>query len=275
MPAKWAGDKITPEIVVIHDTTGHLQKGNAVRYFQNNSAKVSTHFVIEQDGSVVQMVPTNRRANHAGKSSYHGRSGCNAFSIGIELVNPGKMTRQGNKGLTWYGEGFDIASRGLLEARTPEHGHGLWMPYTSEQLDAVISLMADLFDYIPTLKDIVPHWYVSPGRKIDTNPLFPLGHVKARVMGRDDPLEAQVHGESEDCANEGEFVTVDTPAASLNLRAAPFTNPNIIADIAHGVVLPVLRRGVFGGLPWLQVLHGGRLGWVMEAFTAAQGRRSK
>lgn len=272
MPSKWQGDKITPEIVVLHDTAGRLEKGNAVRYFQNNKAKVSTHFVIEHDGSIAQLVPTNRRANHAGRSSYHGRSGCNGFSIGIELVNPGKMTQHGPYGRTWYGEKFNIDNMGLEYAHTQNHGSGLWMPYPPEQIDALITLLVELFGYIPTLQDIVTHWYVSPGRKIDTNPLFPLDHVKARVLGRDDPVVDQVEDLALDVGQEEQFVTVNTPASNLYFRASPFTNPNVVAEIAHQTVLPVLRRGVFGGLPWLQVLHGGHLGWVMEAFTCAKGK---
>lgn len=94
--AKAIGSKITPTIVVVHDTASRLDEGNAARYLRDNPAKVSVQFVIERSGEISQHVPTNRRANHAGKSHYHGRDSCNNFSIGIEIVNPGRMQDAGN-----------------------------------------------------------------------------------------------------------------------------------------------------------------------------------
>jgi N-acetylmuramoyl-L-alanine amidase len=65
--AKWIGATITPELLVIHDTASRLQTGNAARYLRDNPAKVSVQFILERDGSLEQQVPTNRRANHAGR----------------------------------------------------------------------------------------------------------------------------------------------------------------------------------------------------------------
>ena len=48
-------------------------------------ARVSSHLLVSRRGRVTQFVPFHRRAWHAGVSSYGGRTGCNAFSIGIEL----------------------------------------------------------------------------------------------------------------------------------------------------------------------------------------------
>ena len=53
------------------------------------AAKVSAHYLIDEDGSVVQLVPEERRAWHAGVSAWQGRARLNDCSIGIELVNPG------------------------------------------------------------------------------------------------------------------------------------------------------------------------------------------
>tara|TARA_B100000424_G_C22744206_1_gene402582 strand:- start:100 stop:624 length:525 start_codon:yes stop_codon:yes gene_type:complete len=47
--------------------------------------RVSTHILIERNGSLIQFVPFNKCAWHAGKSSYSGRDNCNEFSIGVEL----------------------------------------------------------------------------------------------------------------------------------------------------------------------------------------------
>lgn len=59
---------------------------NAHPYFKDIAElKVSSHLFIRRDGSVVQFVPFNKRAWHAGQSHYSGRDNCNDFSIGIEL----------------------------------------------------------------------------------------------------------------------------------------------------------------------------------------------
>lgn len=268
--ARWIGGSITPEIVVLHDTASRLDQGNAARYLRDNDAKVSVHFIIERDGTIQQQVPINRRANHAGKSHYHGRKHCNGFSIGIEIVNPGRMTRVSNTvAMTWYGEQFDIEEFGIQDATTPEHGHGLWMPYTGEQVISVVQLLQALFhreDH--ELTDIRTHWYISPGRKVDTNPLFPLEHIRSRIFGREDPMD-KMEDISAHYVGPDEFVEIEAPSDTLNMRQWPSFNPNVIATIPHGAVVPLLKTGKFDGRDWLKVLYGGQEGWIVARYTAA------
>lgn len=268
--ARDTGGKIKPELVVLHDTAGRLDKGNSVKWLEGNPGKSSVHFVIERDGSITQMVPTNRRANHAGKSSYHGRDWVNGFSIGIEIVNPGLLRqspRHPGKAVAWYGQEFEAGRYDIQSRETPEHGYGLWMGYTPEQIDAVSQLLEVLFAKIPTLRDIRTHWYVSPGRKVDTNPLFPLDQIRARILGRDDPIgqEADI---AADPAFGDEFVEIDVPNSALNMRKWPSFNRNVITSIPDGVRVPVLLAGNFAGREWLKVVYGGQEGWIVAAYTA-------
>jgi len=266
--ARWTGGKILPEIVVLHDTASRLAKGNAAAYLQNNDAKVSVHFVIERDGSLKQQVPIDRRANHAGRSSYHGRSGCNGFSIGIELVNPGKMQPHGQgMARTWYGETFDIEENGIQDVETAEHGRGLWMPHTEAQIGAVVGLLRALFDDIHTLEDITTHWYVSPGRKVDTNPLFPLEHIRSLIFGREDPALDQAEERSFAVSTE-ELVEIEVPGGCLNMRRWPSFNPNVLAEIPDRTVVPVVRQGNFAGQSWLCVQFGGQQGWIVSRYAS-------
>ena len=65
---------------------------NAHPYFQKiKDLQVSAHLLIRRDGSVVQFVPFNKRAWHAGKSEFNGTKECNDFSIGIELEGSDDM----------------------------------------------------------------------------------------------------------------------------------------------------------------------------------------
>lgn len=273
-PARWKGGVIVPEIVILHDTAGSLAKGSSAAYLADNTAKVSVHFVVERDGTIIQQVETNRRASHAGKSSFNGRPDCNGFSLGIEIVNPGRMRRVSGTGAalaarSWWGEAFadDEDAIDLVEMQTPEHGAGVWMSYPEPQLAAVRALLECLFRDIPTLKDITTHWYVSPGRKVDTNPLFPLDAIRARVLGRDDPADVAADEGAYD-VNPDSFVQVHSPASPLNLRRWPSFNPNVIATIPHGAAVPVLAQGDFAGTRWLKVLFDGREGWVVARYTA-------
>jgi len=279
--AAWTGGVITPRIVVLHDTASRLDHGNAAAYLRSkNAGKVSVHFVVERDGSVEQQVRTDRRANHAGKSHYHGESGCNGFAIGIEIVNPGKMEHRGEKARAWWGEEFKIKSSPqrspqdvapvmrIVARKTPQHGAGVWMDYTPAQIEAVTNLLQTLFADIPTLIDIVPHWYVSPGRKVDTNPLFPLDHVRAVVMGREEPADEEAEARADPVSDEMAFVDVSADD-DLNMRRWPSFNPNVIAAIPSGATVPVLARGTFGGREWLKVRYGPNEGWVVARYTAA------
>ncbi|KQB12034.1 phage Mu protein F like protein [Rhodobacter capsulatus] len=129
------GPVIVPTIVVLHDTAGPLTKGSSAAYLASkNTAGVSVHFVVETDGTITQLVPTHRRATHAGASIYHSREGCNAFSIGIEIVNPGRMepVDRGDgvvRGRAWWGQMFEdpVGILGLVRKATSSHGDGVWM----------------------------------------------------------------------------------------------------------------------------------------------------
>ncbi|ALF02121.1 N-acetylmuramoyl-L-alanine amidase [Salipiger abyssi] len=267
-PAHFTGGEIVPEIVVLHDTAGRLENGNSARYLASeNTGKASVHFVVERDATVRQLVPTNCRANHAGRSNYHGREWCNGFSIGIEIVNPGRMTGDASEARAWWGETFSMRDEyDLAKVATPEHGDGVWMAYTEAQITAVISLLECLFRDVPTLTDITTHWYVSPGRKVDTNPLFPLEHIRARVLGRNDPADLEAEKGSDPSGDE--TVEIETHGDTLNMRRWPSFNPNVIAAIPDGTVVPVIRKGTFAGRKWLRVLYGGQEGWIVARYAA-------
>lgn len=100
--------------------------------------EVSAHLLIRRDGSAQQFVALNRRAWHAGLSSFCGRGRCNDFSIGIEL------------------EGSDDT------------------PYTAPQYLRLASLTAEILALFPAILPgrIVGHSDISPGRKTDPGPHF-------------------------------------------------------------------------------------------------------
>lgn len=266
--------EIKPRILVVHDTAGRLDKGNSAGYLRKHP-KISVHFVIERDGTIVQQVPLNRRAGHAGQSHYHGYDDVNEFSIGIELVNPGAMQDAGKGRVKpWFDRLFPIAKWGIERRETAEHGDAWWMPYDPRQLDALFGLAPFLVDELQ-LTDIVPHWYVSPGRKVDTNPLFPLSKLKAHCFGREhDPeLLPDVIADMQPDVEAQAYGAVRAHGDTLNLRKWPSFNPNVLNQIPDGVVVPIIKAGLFPldapheqRRKWLKVAYGSAEGWVIARY---------
>ncbi len=143
-----------PELIIIHGISlppgeygsSHIESlftncldWNAHPYFgEIEGMQVSAHLLIRRTGQVLQFVPFDRRAWHAGESCFRGRSCCNDFSIGIEL------------------EGTDDT------------------PYENDQyrhLAAVILAIIEAFPQISP-REIAGHCDIAPGRKSDPGPAF-------------------------------------------------------------------------------------------------------
>jgi N-acetyl-anhydromuramoyl-L-alanine amidase len=115
--------------------------------------RVSAHVLVRRRGEVTQYVPFQRRAWHAGKSSYRGRADVNDFSVGIEL------------------EGADE------------------VPYTVAQYRRLARLLRALFAAYPALTAdrVVGHSEVAPGRKTDPGPAFDWGRLRSLLPSGFDP----------------------------------------------------------------------------------------
>lgn len=108
-PSPNIGGRIEPTLIVLHDTASPLASDGSISWLCNPQSKVSAHFVVGRDGRVTQLVPCDRAAWHAGQSSWCGRANCNGYAIGIEIVNPGKLTRRGDMAYAWFGHGWPLA----------------------------------------------------------------------------------------------------------------------------------------------------------------------
>ena len=108
-------------------------------FYKNiDGMKVSAHVLIKRNGEVIQFVPFNKRAWHAGVSSYKGKNDCNNFSIGIEL------------------EGSD---------------DDIFEDIQYEQLSLITSLLITEYDLI-TKDNIKGHSDIAPERKTDPGVMF-------------------------------------------------------------------------------------------------------
>ncbi len=138
------------DTIIIHYTA--MPCDTSLDRLCDKSAQVSAHYLIDEDGSLYQMVADNKRAWHAGVSYWQGRDNVNDNSIGIELVNLG-------------------------------HEYG-YTDFPTEQIAVLCELLGRLTArYDVVASKIVGHSDIAPGRKIDPGEKFPWAHLARQGFG--------------------------------------------------------------------------------------------
>ena len=153
---------VTPRLLVVHNIslppgefggdyidqlfTGTLCADEHPYFADIAGLRVAAHCLIRREGEIVQYVPFDKRAWHAGQSSYQGVENCNDFSIGIEL------------------EGTDD------------------LPYTDEQYRALSQITQSLVKYYGLKhEDITGHSDIAPGRKTDPGAAFDWRYFRSLI----------------------------------------------------------------------------------------------
>src|SRR6185312_12956132 len=133
--------------IILHYTG--METGEAAEaWLCNPESEVSSHYLVHEDGLIVQMVREADRAWHAGASSWHGETDMNSRSVGIEIVNRG------------HSLGYDN--------------------FGDSQIEAVIGLCRGI-----SLRHAVPpervlaHSDIAPARKVDPGEKFPWRRLAA------------------------------------------------------------------------------------------------
>lgn len=140
-----------PDAILLH-YTGMVSGAAALARLCEPAAEVSAHYVVEEDGTVFQLVPEMHRAWHAGRGTWAGASDLNSASIGIEIVNGG-------------------------------HDFGL-PPYPDQQIVSVIALCRDIIGrHGIAAHRILAHSDVAPTRKQDPGEHFPWSRLAASGIG--------------------------------------------------------------------------------------------
>lgn len=132
---------------VRHFFTNVLDHSTHPYFAEIESLRVSAHFLIERDGTLVQLVDVHRRAWHAGESQWCGRDRCNDYSVGVEL------------------EGCDE------------------QPFEDAQYETLHRLLRWLAGVFPAItpERVVGHSDVAPGRKTDPGPCFDWARARAAL----------------------------------------------------------------------------------------------
>jgi len=220
------GGPLKPDTVVVHYTASPSAE-SAIRTLCDPGRKASAHVVIDFDGSITQLVPFNIISWHAGKSRHEDRVGLNKYSIGIEIVNAGKLVKSGSNYVSWFGKKFP-AEDVFYGIHRNEEIAAYWHQYTQEQIATVEELCSLLIaEY--NMFHILGHEEISPGRKIDPGPAFPLDKLRNRILALS-PRDEEGEEEPGEIPAEG-LVT----ASKLNIRSGPTT--------AHIKVARALPKG--------------------------------
>jgi N-acetylmuramoyl-L-alanine amidase len=140
-----------PDMIVLH-YTGMQFSHEAIDRLRDPKARVSAHYVVLENGTIIQMVPESKRAWHAGVSSWGGDADINSRSIGIEICNPG-------------------------------HDFG-YPEFPKRQIAAVIILCRAIFTRnIIRPENVVAHSDVAPSRKQDPGEKFPWRRLAQSGVG--------------------------------------------------------------------------------------------
>jgi len=141
-----------PDMIVLHYTGMPTAEGALERLCSLEAPRVSSHYLVHEDGRILQLVPEARRAQHAGISSWEGEIDINSRSVGIEIVNPG-------------------------------HDGG-YPDFPDRQIATVIALCRDILKRRPMRAErVVAHSDVAPSRKQDPGEKFPWRRLHEAGVG--------------------------------------------------------------------------------------------
>jgi N-acetylmuramoyl-L-alanine amidase len=144
-------DGLKPDMIILH-YTGMETGAAALDWLCREESQVSSHYFVHEDGRVDQMVAEDRRAWHAGKSSWQGETDINSRSIGIEIANAG-------------------------------HPGGL-PDFPLVQVDAVVELCRNCGERWSIAPErVLAHSDIAPIRKVDPGEKFPWGRLHAEGVG--------------------------------------------------------------------------------------------
>jgi len=237
------------DYLIIHYTTG-TNPAQTINWFKSPKAMAVAHLLITREGEIIQFVPFNTVAWHAGYSQWADRTGLNRYSIGIELDNAGRLVRETG---CWKRLGNTFTDDQVLKAahkmQTIEMG---WERYPQAQLEAlreVGKLLKATYNFI----DVLGHDDVSLSGKLDPGPAFDTAGMRNEIMG---------------FQQDQRFVFKNFKSANV-LRKEPKERSAATGKLANGrevVVLDYFRN-------WVQVQQmlpdntlGSFVGWVPERF---------
>jgi N-acetylmuramoyl-L-alanine amidase len=243
-----------PDSVVIHYTAMTSFEG-ALGALTTRKVKdnVSAHLVIGKRGEIRQLACFDCRTWHAGTSEFNGRKSYNHYSVGIEIDNAGWLQKYPDGTFSrpdLMAIGARLQESNVLRARhlNPRVRHEFWEKFTDEQIKAVFDV-CHLLHNTYNIREILGHDEISPGRKQDPGPAFPLEELRNVILNTG--LKTKLN-------------TAKVNASFLNIRGGAGEDFDKVAEpLPQGTVIEILEES--NG--WLRVLAPIE-GWVSKAYIA-------
>ncbi len=212
-------ERALPVSLLVLHYTGMPDAAAAIARLTDAAAKVSSHYLVAEDGQVLRLVAEDKRAWHAGKSHWRGIDDVNSASIGIEIVNPG-------------------------------HDWG-YRPFPEAQMSALIPLMAEIVGrHGITRGNIVGHSDVAPARKMDPGELFDWERLARLRLALPRPRKHLTDPHWTDggfllALERFGYEVLDGPAAAraFQRRFRPETIDGIIDGECRAILLSLLTGG--------------------------------
>lgn len=183
------GNSITPTYIIVHYSASGKAPGTIGWLTRRDSIYVSAHIVIARDGKITQLVPFTVKAFHAGRSTWDGLANLNTYSVGIELVNWGKLQLDtGSSDIVSYtGEVVPERNRIFQRHQSGKGNACWWETYTPPQIDSVLDVCVSLTKRYD-IREVIGHDDISPERKIDPGPAFDMDALKIAIQKAVDDL---------------------------------------------------------------------------------------
>lgn len=168
---------IGPDMIILHYTAGTNSMSSAL-FLTRPDVQASAHVVIGRAGEVIQLVPFNIEAWHAGRSWYAGRAELNHYSIGIELDNLGQLRLEGQRFVAECGR--EVKPE---EVYADCSGNKLtyWHRYTEVQIK-VLKKICEVLETTYPITRVVGHSDVT-NRKVDPGPALGFAFSECEVAG--------------------------------------------------------------------------------------------
>ncbi len=257
--SRFAGGRFasTPRLLVVHFTAGASARSSAEWFDDPDNPGSSAHLVIDRDGSVIQCVPFDTIAWHAGRSTWKGLDGLNRHALGIELANWGDLVRRGAGWASGTGVAIPDPVLAIHKNGNPDGSRTPigWEPFPDPQVQSLVAIARQLVAAYG-IEEIVGHDDIAPTRKWDPGPAFDMARVRAQVFG----------GRAAE-AGAARVVTADD---GLNLRDGPGTDHAVLEILPKGTrVLPREASGRWLSVDVLRAEGAARrTGWVHGGFLA-------
>ena len=271
--SKDIGDSLeSPRFIVMHYTGGGSGAASRDYMLKSPTQKqrlvgaggkiyASAHVIVDRDGSVWQIIPFDRKARHAGRSSWKGLELLNRYSVGIEIANYGWLDPQGD-GSYKRSDTPRFAAGDVTVAPMPGGARIKgWENYPEPQLESVERVTRALLAAYPSIGEVLGHQEISPGRKFDPGPAFPMECFRDLVESRGDGAIDEGPDDTEPVRERYETTV------RLNIRGGPGTGFETLeaSPLDKGAV--VLRLDDDG--PWIKVeveATDGLVGWVHGSY---------